>query len=177
MTRTIDFAALKADRPTEVAFEPDAATREAIARQLDIPEVRKLRLVGRLSPVGGRDWRLDATLGATAVQTCVVTLEPVTTRIDEPVVRLFVAGLEPPEGGVETEMPEDDTVEALPARLDLADVAAEALALALPQFPRAEGAALSQAQFTEPGKAPMTDEDAKPFAGLKALRERLDRKP
>ena len=51
-----------------------------------------------------------------------------------------------------------------------------ALALALPLYPRAEGADLAQAQFAGPGVTPMTDEDARPFAGLKDLRDKLDKK-
>ena len=50
---------------------------------------------------------------------------------------------------------------------------AEALALALPDFPRAEGVELGPAVFTEPGATPMTDEAAKPLAGLADLRDRL----
>ncbi|MEO0904769.1 MAG: DUF177 domain-containing protein, partial [Pseudomonadota bacterium] len=74
------------------------------------------------------------------------------------------------------EMPDDDTVEALPETLDLAAVMTEALSLALPPYPRSEGADLSNAVFAEPGVTPMTDDDAKPFAGLGALRESLEKK-
>ena len=50
----------------------------------------------------------------------------------------------------------------------------EALSLAIPLYPRAEDATLGEAVFTEPGKQAMTDEDAKPFAGLASLRESLN---
>lgn len=155
-------------------FEPKGPDLAAFAAALDIPQVRKLRLDGRLIPDGKRDWRLEATLGATVVQTCGVTLAPVTTRIDEPLTRRYLAALPTPEPG-EVEMPEDTDAEPLPEAIDLAEIALEALALALPAFPRADGAeAVAQAQqFTEPGKAPMTDDDAKPFAGLAALRGKL----
>jgi len=46
---------------------------------------------------------------------------------------------------------------------------AEALALALPLYPRAPDADLGEAVFTTPGQAPMTHEAAKPFAGLADL--------
>ena len=161
-------------RGAERAFEilPDAEARARIARDLDLSALRKLRLSGRLVPEGARDWRLEATLGATVVQPCVVTAEPVSTRIDEPVLRRYLAEMEEPEGD-EIEMPEDDTAEPLPATLDLWEVMVEALALALPPYPRLEGAALPQAVFAPPGTAPLTDEDAKPLAGLAALRDRL----
>ena len=53
---------------------------------------------------------------------------------------------------------------------------AEALALALPDYPRAPDATLENAQVTEPGIAPMSDEDARPFAALAGLRDKLQKK-
>jgi len=50
------------------------------------------------------------------------------------------------------------------------------LSLALPAFPRSADASLGDAQFTAPGQEPMTNEDAKPFAGLGALRDALEKK-
>lgn len=151
---------------------PDAEARQQVADALGIEAIRKLRFEGRLVPDGARDWRLEATLGATAVQACVVTLAPVTTRVDAEVVRRYLADWVEPEAE-EAEMPEDETQEALPDRLDLAVVMREALALSLPDYPRAEGAELSEATFAGPGVQPMTDDDARPLAGLAALRDRM----
>ena len=151
----------------DVPFEltPSPEERAAVAAELDIPGVKKLRFAGRLVPEGRQDWRLEAELGATVVQDCVVTLEPVTTRIDEPVARRYLVGYEEPDAG-EAEVPEDD-VEPLPQALDLAEVMVEALALALPPYPRAAGVELGELVVTEPGSEPMTEEARKPFAGLK----------
>ena len=168
-----------ADLPTRkrsaFLIEPDAAGRAALAEALDVLVLRKLRFEGALIPIGREDWRLEAHLGATVQQACVVTLEPVTTRIEEDVSRSYVARFDIPEAA-EIEMPEDDTTDPLPEEIDLVEVMTEALALALPAYPRADGAETGQAVFTEPGKAPMTDEDARPFAGLAALRESLENK-
>lgn len=147
-----------------VLLDPDAAGRAAVAAELGIPAVRKLRLEGRLVPEGKQDWRLEATLRATVVQDCVVTLAPVVTRIDEELERCYLAGLPEPEGG-EHEMGDED-VEPLPAALDLGEVMLEALALALPPFPRADGAELGEVVATAPGAEPLTEERARPFAGL-----------
>lgn len=159
-------------RPRDVTFAPDEAARARLAEALGIEAVRSLRLAGRLEPEGRTDWRLAARLEAVAVQACVVTLEPVETVIDEPVERLYVEGFVEPEA-TEAEMP-DETREPLPAAIDLAVVAQEALALALPPFPRAPGAELGEAVFAEPGVEPLTDEAARPFAGLAALRGRME---
>lgn len=165
-------ADLPQNSPTPFDLTPDAPARATLADQLDIQAIRKLRFQGEIRAQGKRDWRLDGTLGATVVQTCVVTLEPVSTRIDVPVSRVYVTGLETPEGD-EVEMPEDDTIEPLGDVIDPQAVMAEALSLALPLYPRKETATLETTVFTEPGATAMTDEAAKPFAGLADLRDAM----
>jgi uncharacterized metal-binding protein YceD (DUF177 family) len=162
---------------TETRFEitPDAAQCGDIARELGLDGLRKLRFAGHIVADGTRDWRLEADLGATVIQPCVVTLAPVTTRIEDRVVRRFLTQL--PEDGSEEEeieLPEDETIERLGREIDLDLVLFEALALALPLYPRAPDATLEKAQFSEPGQTPMSDDDARPFAGLKALRNKLE---
>ncbi len=70
-------------RPYEVNLVPETATLTAIAADLGLDGLRKMRLTGQLAPFGKRDWRFTGQLGATVVQPCVVTLAPVTTRIEE----------------------------------------------------------------------------------------------
>ncbi len=162
-------------KPHTFDIRPEAEARSELASDLGIQGIRKLAFAGEIAPEGDRDLKLTAKLGATVVQDCVVTGDPVTTRIDEDVIRRFLAEMDLPEGD-EVEMPEDDTAEPLPETLDLAAIMAEALALALPPWPRADGVAPVDLTITEPGKSPMTDDDVKPFAGLRALKEKLEKK-
>ncbi|MFT3972228.1 MAG: DUF177 domain-containing protein [Amaricoccus sp.] len=146
-------------------ISPEPREAVALAGLLGAQAVRKLRFVGRLVPVAKGGWALEAELGATVVQTCVVSLEPVTTRIDEPVRRAFV-----PQAATGPEIvvspDEDDEVEPLGDRIDLGRIATEALALALPAYPRKAGAML-QAGGDDDADRP------RPFAALAALREKL----
>jgi uncharacterized metal-binding protein YceD (DUF177 family) len=71
----------------------------------------------------------------------------------------------------EVEIPEDDTVEPLGAIIDTGAVMVEALALALPLYPRAEGAELGDLTVAPPGAEPIA-RAANPFAALSALRDR-----
>lgn len=168
----IDPAQLAQRKPTRFALEPDAAQLKAMTETLGIPALKRFRFTGELRPASKSDWQLTADLGATAVQDCVITLEPVTTRIDQPITRRFIADWHAPEGA-EVEMPEDTDAEPLPPLIDLYEIALEALSLALPAWPRKDDAELGSAQFAESGVAPMTDADAKPFAALKGLRDDL----
>mgnify|MGYP005989357163 CR=1 FL=1 len=171
-THIIRFSDLANRKPTLFTIEPDNAQRARIAADLGIVALKKLRFVGEITPDGTSDWSLSAKLGATVVQSCVISLDPVTTRIDETIGRRYRATLSQPDVP-ELEMDGDDMDEQLPPTLDITDVMIEALSLALPAYPRKSDVKLDQAVFAAPGVAPLTDEDAKPFAGLGALKKSL----
>lgn len=166
---------LAARRATPFSLQPTAPERSAIADALGILGIKKLLFTGELIPVGPTDWELRAKLGATIVQACVVTLDPVSTRIDEPVSRIYTAHFEEPDEN-DVEMAVDENTEPLPATVDVAAVMIEALSLALPTYPRVAGAELGAITVTERGIAPMTKDEAKPFAGLADLRKSLENK-
>ena len=90
-----------------------------------------------------------------------VTLAPVTTDLQEDVRRLFSPHVATPEAD-ETEISDDET-EPLGQFIDAEAIMAEALALALPLYPRAAGAHLDAADPEE------NHEVRKPFAGLADL--------
>jgi uncharacterized metal-binding protein YceD (DUF177 family) len=163
-------------KPTRFRYEPDAAGRAAMGEELELLGLAFLRFEGELRPVGRDELILTARLEARADQACVVTLAPVPARVDQAVSRRYVADFPTPEGD-EMEMPEDDSVEPMPEVIDLADIAAEALALALPEYPRAPGAELGEIVHIPPGATPIVEVESKPFAGLASLAEKLGSKP
>ena len=167
-------AGLDNQKPTGFELSPPAPARKGIAGLLNLLEIRKLRFVGQVYAVGDRDWALKGRLGATVSQPCVLTLAPVITRIDTNVKRLYLAEMElPDEADEEYEIPADDTGEALGQFIDPEAVMIEALSLALPLYPKVDGASLQTGTFTRPGQTPMSDEAARPFAGLTELRDKL----
>jgi len=168
-SRVVELAALRDDLDFDIA--PDPTEAEALARLMGAMSVRKLRLKGRLTAIQPRGWQLDATLGATVVQPCVVTLEPVTTRIDQPVHRRYLPSVGTRAGEAAVFGPDDDDeIEPLGERIDLGLVATEALALALPAYPRKPGASLGAG--IGPGEDP-AENVVKPFSALAALRDKL----
>lgn len=166
----------------DITPTPDEAA--ALARLMGALSLRKMHFVGRLTPGARGRWELSAKLGATVVQPCVVSLEPVTTRIDQPVRRLFV----PDDGARAAEIvlkadEDDDETEPLGDHIDLGLVATEALALALPAYPRKPDATLPGGLGRDgdsmPGEGAGDGEEGdtrRPFAALAALRAKMEDK-
>lgn len=106
---------------------------------------------------------LAGRLSARVLQACVITLEPVAAAIDEPFHITF--GPEIPEEGDEIviDLEAEDPPEPITdGRIDLGEVVAEHLALALDPFPRAPGA-----RFEAPGD----EQTSNPFGLLAAFRK------
>lgn len=156
-------AHLNARQPNGFDLAPDAAARRALADRLDLIDLPRLRFTGVIRAAMNDAWELQGTLHARVVQPCTVTLAPVTTEISEPVRILYSPHVAAPEGE-EVEMP-DEEQEPLGQFIDPGAVMAEALALALPLYPRAPDAALDAT-----GAEPETPDDSqRPFSGLADL--------
>lgn len=173
VSHPLRLADLPQRKSTHITLQVSAEQMDALAKALDISSVRKLTFKAELKPTRGADWMLSAQLGATVVQPCRVTLDPVTTRIDEVVTRQYIAKWEEVAES-EAEMPEDDTAEPLPELVDIGAVMEEALALALPAFPRADSADTLNLVAAPEGVDPLTDDAVKPFAGLAALKAQME---
>ncbi len=156
----------------EIAAAPQE--RAALARRFGLLGLDLLAATLRLEPGGGTGpLRLDGHLSAEVTQACVVTLEPVASRVEEDFSLLFnLDGGPVPASAIAREVVvdpgADDPPEPLgPSGLDLGEVVTQQLALALNSYPRAPGAALSEAGTPESD----TDAPTGPFGVLAALRK------
>ncbi len=172
LTHPLRVARLSSKVATTFDLAPDATLRAALAKDLGISAIKKLSFRGTLMPVGRHDFTLHARVIAQVVQPCVVSLQPVVTDLADDVVRRFVRDFTEPTAD-EAEVPGDDTVEALPEVIDIGTVAGEALALLLPEYPRAAGAVFVPLHdATARGDADASARP-KPFAGLAELAARM----
>jgi uncharacterized metal-binding protein YceD (DUF177 family) len=169
---SLRVSSLSQTAPTPFSLRPTASALADLAQVLKVNGLRKLSFEGTLKPFGDSDWQLKGRLGATVLQSCVVTLEPVTKRIDIDVLRIFISDYADSDAPVQ-EMSDDENIEELGAWIDPAVIMQEALALAIPEYPRKDDIASETLRVTEPGKKPMSDEEARPFAGLAALKDQL----
>ncbi|WP_277979633.1 YceD family protein [Sphingomonas phyllosphaerae] len=150
-----------------VTIAADADERAALARRFDLVAVERLAgaFAVRRDPAGVL---VSGTVRADVVQACSVTGDPLPATIDEPVALRFVA---PSAGGDdEIELGGDsiDTVELEGGGVDLGEVAAETMALALDPFPRSPRA---EAVLRVAGV--LSEEEAGPFGALAGLKAKL----
>jgi uncharacterized metal-binding protein YceD (DUF177 family) len=141
-----------------------------------VDEVSALALEGTAEAWGEGGVVVSAEARAVVVQTCVVTLEPVASEIAAPLERRFLPGIEPVKAAeLELGPGAEDEPEPLGETIDLAQLLLEAVALEIDPYPRKEGAAHGTRAYAPPGAEPLTEEAMRPFAGLAALKARLER--
>lgn len=155
------------DEPRTIDVEANADERAALARRFNLIGID--RLTGKFTI------RRDAAgivangrVEAAVTQACTITGDPLPATIDEPVELRFVPEIE--AGQDEVELADSD-IDVLPYEgdaVDLGEVAAETMALALDPFPRGPNA---EAALSEAGV--LNEEQAGPFGGLAALRDKL----
>lgn len=142
-SREVEIARVPAGgRPFRIAAEP--AERSALAARFGIERIDRLVAEGTVTrAVSGTSVTVAGRLEAEVVQRCVVTLEPVASRVVAELSRIFVPGAGPSTGEVVVDPLADEPEPLEGGTLDLGEIVAEELALALDPYPRAPGAALA----------------------------------
>ena len=140
---------------TRVRLEASTDECRALAKRFDLVSLDRLEGVIDIAPVDlTRTVHVSGRVFAHVVQSCVVTFEPVGAAIEADFDRLFSRD-EPVETDAEVEIDvEAETPEPVFGdRLDLGEILAEELSLALEPYPRAPDADRRMAEFSgdEPG--------------------------
>ncbi len=145
-------------------IEAPAEMRTEIARLANLRALPALSAVFDLSRRGA-GVHVTGTVSAQVGQTCVVSLEPMDSVVEEPVNLLFTPQAAEPKVDEMSAYPEEEPPEPLVgSKVDLGAIATEFLILGLDPYPRKPGA-----QFA----APQADTGGEhPFAALEALKKR-----
>jgi len=168
----------KSKSPWSVPVALDDIPEAGLHLEIDAPEsvraelakLAELRNLPRLSGVfdltrRGAGVQVAGQVSARVGQTCVVTLEPIESDVEEAVDLVFAPALpeavQAKEGKADEEPPEP----LVDGKIDLGAIATEFLLLGIDPYPRKPGA-----EF-----APIRADDgsARPFAALEELKKRL----
>lgn len=156
------------DSGLHVAIDAPAAARAGVAELAGLRDLPQLSAVFDLTRQGA-GVHVSGQVSARVGQTCVVTLEPIESAVEEAVDLKFV-----PANGSEAEpksarkRPRDGDEPSEPlfnGRLDLGALATEFLILGIDPYPRKAGA-----EFAPPK---LEDTSEHPFAALESLKKNL----
>jgi len=151
-------------------LEADPTTRAAMAEAAGLREIVSASASLDLTPSNGGRFHVTGHVRARIGQTCVVTLDPIESEIDEPIDLMFappdqipvLADLVDEAAASDSEIP--DPPEPIENGLiDLGRLATDALFLAIDPYPRKPDAVF-EPLVTAP------DPEDHPFAALKALK-------
>ena len=154
--------------PMAVSIVPDRRVRAALAERFDLIAVDLLQADLTIRRRRDDGWiEVTGEIRANVVQTCVVTTDPVPATVYAEISELF-----DDSGDIGTDEivldPMADSPEPVDGdAIDVGEVAAQALGLALDPYPRVPGAE-PEVTVSEPGDA----DNGSPFAKLAAIKGR-----
>lgn len=162
----------------ELRFEADETARKKLAARMGLLELRRLVGVANVKPYRKEGLTLDCHFEADVVHSCVVTLDPVDQHVDEtfrqrylPETQLDLPSSKAPDSQreVAVDIEAEDAPEPLSSGgIDIGEVVAEHLALALDPYPRKPGVSFD-APSEEAGDA--SESRPNPFAALEKLKK------
>lgn len=169
-SRIVDAGTIS-EAPRQVEIGADETERRRLAGRFRLKAIDRLSGRMSLSRRAGTIY-VEGEVNAAVVQSCVVTDEPMPATIVAPFAVRFVPDALGRSDEEEIELTADDC-DTLPlehGRIDLGEIVAETLVLALDPYPRSENA---DAALHETGLADAPENAA--FAGLKALKDRMEK--
>ena len=180
MDSLLRFSELNQSKPFGFHLRLSNQKVSELIKRLDVLNIKKVSLVGSLSPLSIDEWSLKAVLKATVKQKCVISLKPVQTVVNDTISRTFSAlalhnNYEADDDGTSPVI-FDDRLHQLNDAIDLAEIILEELTLILPLYPKIEGAELGCYSVTEPGVKPLNEETIKPFVQLSEFKDKLLKK-
>ena len=175
-------------RPQTIKLTPSEEIRAALASRFGLLEMSSFEADLRVRRRADTGWiEVTGTIRSDLIQECVVTLEPIPAHVEAEVAEMFVEeGVE--EGGemgprgreaVDLDPIADDPEPLVDGVLDVGEIAAQALSLALDPYPRAPSLAGEVDDDASPVVSETLerdedqDEKVSPFARLAELKQRM----
>lgn len=171
----VEFSrAVEADRiaatPSHYKFDAEPAERAALADRFGLVSLDRFHASFSVRRLRKDLIRVKGHISASLVQACVVTLEPIPAEIAEDVELDFSEAEADPAEEMDLDAEAADGPEPLSGgMIDLGEVAAEQLGLAIDPYPRKPGAEIPTEWTADPAAAPEPVAKVNPFAALGKL--------
>ncbi len=160
-SRLVEVDAILHSGRVERSIRADGEELDRLAIRLGIDRLHRLAATATVSASGqGRFLTVEGQVTAVMERGCVVTLEPFETTMEEPFRVVFDRAPEKSadESAIDLNADDPDAPEPLEGRaIDLGELVAQQLALAIDPFPRAPGADLAEELGSVSGSVTLND--------------------
>jgi len=148
----------------EENLRADEKERTRLAKRFGLLALKDLQANLSVTPARGHMFAVKGRMEADVVQQCVVTLEPLHAHIHQDIDVLFAPPemLEAGPGAPHADMDEEETEAIVDGIIDLGELIAQHLGIALDPYPRKPGLAYVEAEYG-------SGEKVNPFAKLRGL--------
>lgn len=168
----------------KLSIEASAKECAALAKRFELVSIESLKAELTILVASNGEVTVRGPMHAEIVQRCVTTLEPVPEKIEDDVEVLFsphISEDDLPSNPDDLEDLSEDELMALldqpeplvDGKIDVGEVVAQFLAVAMDPYPRKDGAELPDAVLSEEES---DEERPNPFAKLAGLKEQLEKK-
>lgn len=168
----------------KLAVEANEKERAALAERFELVSINSLRAELEVKTASNGEVTVRGPMSAEIVQNCVATLEPVPETVEDTVEVLFsphVSEDDMPSNPDDLENLSEEELMALleqpeplvDGKIDLGEVVAQFLAVAMNPYPRKDDAELPESIQSE---EEADDDKPNPFAQLAGLKEQLEKK-
>lgn len=143
-SRAVEALAVQA-QPTTRSIKANAMERQALAKRFSLIAIGRLEAQFELRRRSPEIIEVRGHLSSDVVQTCVVTLDPVASTVETEFLRLYGETESDTSGDIDIDLEVEVPEFLVNGRIDLGEIAAEELALALDPYPRSPGAEFENA--------------------------------
>ena len=172
LSRLVAIEGISADKARAETVTATEAECKALAARFDVLALENVNATINLRRVaGGTAIKLDGSIEADVVQSCVISLADVHDHIQARFETFFTENADDVTDDIEFSPDDDDPPEMVQnGMIDLGEVVAQYLCLEIDPYPKAPGVSLP-AQHTEVGAEVKNN----PFAALAALKDKTDK--
>lgn len=141
-SRIFDLSTLKKDAAETRTIEPKQAEYKNLIDRLDVIDLKDMKAEVTVSK-DGKYVDVRGKVSAVVTQSCIITLEPVETKVEEIFETVLEEGApKKPKKNEEVEMPEEVQEYFEGHKIDIGEIVTQQLVLALPVYPRKKSAKL-----------------------------------
>ena len=171
-SRYVNFKKLSKASSNRVKGKLSSSERIALSHALETKSVSDLNFDFRINPIDDDGWILSGSLSGLIIQTCVVSLEDVKSRVRVKIYRKFIRQTKTQQ--LETKLSEasDFEIDPLEDIINLGDIILEELILELPNYPKRSGVGLKSNFADKVDKQANQKIEESPFSVLKKLKQK-----